>query len=334
MTSQGPAKNRALSFNLIIRFWGKITLMDQQVVGIRFQKFGKIYHFSSSESADLKIGDFAVVETSRGKQLGEIVRIMSESEAEQAGSMKPILRVATPRDLVRRQVWKQKEVEAVNLCRTKLNELRIEGVKIIEAEYTFDGRRLTFLYSSEGDESVDLTALRNQLKAQYRRTRIDLRQIGPRDVAKIIGGMGACGMGKRCCSMFLTEFSPISIRMAKAQGVSLAPSEITGMCGRLRCCLFYEYEHYVEARKDLPREKKRINTPLGEGKVVSVSPLIRHVVVDLDEGGLKEFSLEELQGETHEPEVQPPTTEKVDETSQAKTRSRRAPSRRRRKRRR
>lgn len=321
-------------FNPIVRIWGKITLMSQKIVGIRFQKFGKIYHFSAGNDHDLRIGDFAVVETSRGKQLGEIVQIMDESETEKAGSVKPILRVATPRDLVLRQVWQQKEEEAVELCRAKLKEMNIEGVKIILAEYTFDGRRLTFLYSSEGDESVDLSALRNQLKAQYRRTRIDLRQIGPRDVAKFIGGMGACGMGVRCCSMYLTEFSPISIRMAKAQAVSLAPSEITGMCGRLRCCLNYEYEHYVEARKELPREKKRINTPLGEGKVVSVSPLIRHVVVDLGEDGLKEFSLEELQGEVKKPEEQNPADPQEVKPEQPRTRNRRVPAGRRRKKRR
>jgi cell fate regulator YaaT (PSP1 superfamily) len=282
----------------------------------------------------VKAGDFAVVETSRGKQLGEIVQIMEEADQDRNGSLKPIVRVATPRDLVLRQVWQQKERVAVEFARAKLTDSGIDGVKIIRAEYTFDGKRLTFLYSSEGDESVDLTELRNQLKAQYRRTRIDLRQIGPRDVAKIIGGMGACGMGMRCCSMFLTEFSPISIRMAKAQGVSLAPSEITGMCGRLRCCLFYEYEHYVEARKELPREKKRIPTPLGEGKVVSVSPLIRKVVVDLGEGGLKEFSLEELQGDVEDAEETTNKQSQEEESNEPKRRPRRSSAGRRRKRRR
>jgi cell fate regulator YaaT (PSP1 superfamily) len=308
--------------------------MSQYIIGIRFQKFGKIYHFSAAENTDVKAGDFAVVETSRGKQLGEIVQIMEEADQDRNGSLKPIVRVATPRDLVLRQVWQQKERVAVEFARAKLTDSGIDGVKIIRAEYTFDGKRLTFLYSSEGDESVDLTELRNQLKAQYRRTRIDLRQIGPRDVAKIIGGMGACGMGMRCCSMFLTEFSPISIRMAKAQGVSLAPSEITGMCGRLRCCLFYEYEHYVEARKELPREKKRIPTPLGEGKVVSVSPLIRKVVVDLGEGGLKEFSLEELQGDVEDAEETTNKQSQEEESNEPKRRPRRSSAGRRRKRRR
>lgn len=313
--------------------WGKIAIMNKKIVGIRFQKFGKIYHFNAAEFSDIKLGDFAVVETSRGKQLGEIVQILDESSNERQDSLKSILRIATPRDLVLRQIWKEKEEEAIEICRSKVKELGIEGVKIIEAEYTFDGRRLTLLYSSEGDESVDLTELRKALRGHFRRLRIDLRQIGPRDVAKIIGGMGACGMGNRCCSMYLTEFSPISIRMAKAQGVSLAPSEITGMCGRLRCCLFYEYEQYVEARKELPREKKRISTPLGEGKVISVSPLVQTIMVDLGEVGIKEFTLEELQGkeEAATPEQVPETEEQQPKIR--KRRSQNVPKSRRRRRR-
>lgn len=269
--------------------------MSSSIVGIRFQKIGKIYHFSVPEGTDVQSGDYVVVETSRGRQLGEVIQLVEKTSYKREGSLKPILRVATPRDLVLRQVWEYKEKEAVEACRSKAKELKCEGVKIIDAEYTFDGKRLTYLYNSEGDENVDLTNLRNEMKRLYRRTRIDMRQIGPRDVAKILGGMGACGMNNRCCSKFLVEFSPISIRMAKAQSVSLAPSEITGMCGRLRCCLFYEYQHYVEARRDLPKERKRINTPLGDGKVISVSPLLQRILVDLGEEGLKEFSLEELQ---------------------------------------
>ena len=274
--------------------------MSEKIVGIRFQKFSKIYHFRTSDVNTLISGDYAVVETSRGKQLGEIVQILDQPPKGREGSIKPILRVATPRDLVLKQVWHYKEKEALEACRSKLKELKINGVKIIEAEYTFDGKRLTFLYCSEKEDSVDLSQLRKALKELYRRTKLDFRQVGPRDVAKMIGGMGACGMGIRCCSLFLTDFNPISIRMAKTQGVSLAPSEITGMCGRLRCCLFYEYDHYLEARKELPREKRRIQTPMGEGKVVSVSPLVRKILVDLGEAGMKEFSIEELQEDTHE----------------------------------
>ncbi len=134
------------------------------------------------------------------------------------------------------------------------------------------------------------------MQRRLKDSRVDFRQIGPRDVAKIIGGMGACGLETRCCSMFLSEFSPISIKMAKAQGISLNPQEITGMCGRLRCCLVYEYEQYVEARKQLPKVKKRVVTPLGEGKVVEVNPLRQAVTVLLaDENRRVEFLKHEIE---------------------------------------
>jgi len=276
--------------------------MTITIVGIRFQNIGKIYHFRADHVEDIRSGDYAVVETSRGKQLGEVVEILEEGDKKVKGNLKPISRRATPRDLVLRQVWEYKEKEAVDICRSKLKELNIRGVKIVAAEYTFDGKRLTFMYNSEGDESVDLSKLMKELKNHFRRTKIDMRQIGPRDLAKEIGGMGVCGMGVRCCAMFLTDFQPISIRMAKNQGVSLAPSEITGMCGRLRCCLGYENDTYVEARKSLPREKERIDTPNGEGKVIGVSPLIQTVNVLLEDGKIKEFTMAELKGETISPE--------------------------------
>jgi len=269
--------------------------MDELIVGIRFQKIGKIYHFDSSSYRDIQVGDYAVVETSRGRQLGEVVQILDDPTPPPEGRWKSIQRKATPRDLVLRQIWQKKELEAVINCRAKLAELNIPGVKIVAAEYTFDGSRLSFLYNTEGEGKVDLRKLRQPMQRMYSRTRIEMRQIGPRDVAKIIGGMGACGLEKRCCSMFLTEFSPISIRMAKAQGISLAPSEITGMCGRLRCCLIYEYEQYVEARKQLPKKKKRVETPMGEGRVIDVLPLSSSVIVELRDGSRHEFQHEEIQ---------------------------------------
>ena len=163
------------------------------------------------------------------------------------------------------------------------------------ADYSFDGSRLTIQYSSEAEKKVNLNKLRTALRRTYPRSRVELRQIGPRDVAKILGGMGACGLGSRCCSTFLTEFSPISIKMAKEQRISLTPSEITGMCGRLRCCLVYEYELYVEARKKLPRRKKRVVTPLGEGIVVDIYPLKESVQVELESGGQHEFPHDDIQ---------------------------------------
>lgn len=269
--------------------------MQPFIVGIRFQKVGKIYHFDASSCQDIQVGDFTVVETSRGRQLGEVVQIVKDPTPPPEGSWKPIHHRATPRDLVLRQIWQKKEVEAMINCRAKMSEIGIPGVKIVAAEFTFDGTRLSFLYSTEAEGKVDLRALRNAMQRTYPRSRVEMRQIGPRDVAKILGGMGACGLENRCCSMFLTEFSPISIKMAKEQGISLTPSEITGMCGRLRCCLVYEYEQYVAARKQLPKRGKRVVTPTGEGKVIDTYPLKQSVLVELENGGREEFDQEDLQ---------------------------------------
>jgi cell fate regulator YaaT (PSP1 superfamily) len=265
------------------------------VVGVRFQKVGKIYHFDARKFRDLQTGDFAVVETSRGKQLGEIVQVLDDPSMPPRGTWKPIKRKATPRDLLLRQLWQKKELEAMINCRAKAAEMDIKGVKIVAAEFTFDGQRLSFLYSTETEEKVDLRSLRKAIQRTYQRSRVELRQIGPRDVAKIIGGMGACGLESRCCSIFLTEFSPISIKMAKEQGISLTPSEITGMCGRLRCCLIYEYGQYIEARKQLPKRKKRVITPQGEGKVVDTYPLKDSVLVEVEGVGREEFGRLDIQ---------------------------------------
>jgi len=269
--------------------------MQHHIVGIRFKKVGKIYHFDASKFRDIQRGDFAIVETSRGHQLGEVVQVIDDPSPPPKGKWKPIHHKATPRDLVIRQLWQKKELEAMINCRAKAEELGIEGIKIVAAEFSFDGSRLSFLYSTEADGKVNLKALQKAMRRTYNRSRIDMRQIGPRDVAKIIGGMGACGLESRCCSTFLSEFSPISIKMAKEQRISLSPSEITGMCGRLRCCLIYEYELYVEARKKMPKRKKRVITPAGEGKVIDLYPLKETVLVALDTGVKQEFSHDEIQ---------------------------------------
>jgi cell fate regulator YaaT (PSP1 superfamily) len=138
------------------------------------------------------------------------------------------------------------------------------------------------MFSTETEDKVDLKSLRKDMQKIYPLSQVEMRQIGPRDVAKLLGGMGACGLETRCCSKFLTEFSPISIKMAKEQGISLTPTEITGMCGRLRCCLIYEYENYVAARKELPKRGKRVVTPDGEGKVLDSFPMRNVVLVELD----------------------------------------------------
>jgi cell fate regulator YaaT (PSP1 superfamily) len=273
----------------------KDQVKDTNIVGIRFQPLGKLYHFTFSDEHDLKVGDYVIVTTSRGREMGEIAQFGVGTHLNMKGSLKPIERRATPQDLVMSRFWHRREAEALANCREKAAEINLKGIKINRAEFSYDGSRLSFLYSSEGNEKKNLDQLRRRIQRIYRKSKVELREVGPRDVAKTICGLGACGLEERCCSRFMTEFSPISIRMAKAQGISLNPQEITGMCGRLRCCLLYEYEQYVEARKKLPKKNKRVMTPSGEGKVIDVIPLKAMVVVALDEGIRSEFPLSEIQ---------------------------------------
>ena len=272
--------------------------MQPNIVGIRFTPVGKVYHFDANPAPDLKVGEYVIVETSRGRQIGEVMQLVKDPTPPPEGTWKPIERRASPADLVLRQQWQVKQTEAMINCRARANELELPGVKVVAAEYAFDGARLSFIYSSETEDKVDLKSLKKDMQRLYPETQVEMRQIGPRDVAKILGGMGACGIESRCCSKFLTEFSPISIKMAKEQGISLTPSEITGMCGRLRCCLIYEYEQYVAARKELPKRGKRVVTPAGEGKVLDSFPLRNTILVELDapEGTRtwREFPREEI----------------------------------------
>ncbi len=258
--------------------------MQTNIIGIRFTKIGKIYHFDSADLSDLKTGERVIVDTARGKHLGEIVQVLEEAPPAPEGGWKSVERRATPRDLLLQQSWQAKQTEAMINCRARASELKLKEVKIVTAEYNFDGSRLTFLFSAETEEKVDLKSLKRDMHDLYPNTLIEMRQIGPRDVAKFLGGMGACGIETRCCSKFLTDFSPISIKMAKEQGISLTPNEITGMCGRLRCCLIYEYEQYVAARKTLPKRNKRVVTPKGEGKVVDIIPMSDKIMVLIESG--------------------------------------------------
>ena len=275
--------------------------MKPPIIGVRFTKIGKIYHFDGTAVSDVKVGEHVIVDTSRGKNLGEVAILLKETPpAPDDGGWRRIERRASPRDLLLKQSWQSKQTEAMIECRARASELKLEGVKIVAAEYNYDGSRLAFLFSTESEEKVDLKSLKRDMQNKFPTPTIELRQIGPRDVAKLLGGMGACGLETRCCSQFLTEFSPISIKMAKEQGISLTPSEITGMCGRLRCCLVYEYEQYVAARKELPKRNKRVITPKGEGKVVDIMPMSNTVMVLLDsEPGERNypvaFDREELQ---------------------------------------
>lgn len=269
--------------------------MQPIIVGVRFQDIGKVYHFDASTIEEIQVGDRVIVDTARGHQLGEVTQLVVNPDHPHDGIWKQVERRATPRDLVLRQTWQNKEIEALINCRERVAQLRLHDVKIIAAEFNFDGSRLSFMYNSETEEKVELKSLRQDLGKRYPGSQIEMRQIGPRDVAKVLGGMGACGLEKRCCSKFLTEFSPISIKMAKEQGISLTPAEITGMCGRLRCCLYYEYENYLSARKELPKRGKRVKTPQGEGKVAYVNPITMAIVVDLPETGKTEYMRDEIE---------------------------------------
>ena len=269
--------------------------MQPIIVGVRFQEIGKVYHFDATAIDGIQVGDRVIVDTTRGHQLGEVTQLVANPGHPNDGKWKQVERRATARDLVLRKSWQNKEIEALINCRERAAQLRLHGVKIIVAEFNFDGSRLTIMYNSETEEKIELKSLRQDMGKRYPGSQVDMRQIGPRDVAKVLGGMGACGLEKRCCSKFLTEFSPISIKMAKEQGISLTPAEITGMCGRLRCCLYYEYENYLAARKELPKRGKRVKTPKGEGKVSYINLITMVVVVDLPEIGKVEFTREELE---------------------------------------
>ncbi|MEZ4666614.1 MAG: regulatory iron-sulfur-containing complex subunit RicT [Anaerolineae bacterium] len=252
---------------------------QHSVAGVRFHRVGKLYHFDYSAYPELQLGDYVIVETARGRQMGQVVSFAAADETRRDN--KPIMRLATPRDLILKQHWEFQQDDALNLCKEKAAQLGgFREAKFIAAHYSYDGSMLTFLFTAE--DKINSGKLATELNHEFGETQVELRQIGPRDVAKLLGGFGACGE-TRCCSTFLTDFSPISIKMAKMQGISLNPSEITGMCGRLRCCLVYEYEQYVEARKQLPKRNKRIGTPHGEGKVLDVFPLQDSVSVIVEE---------------------------------------------------
>ncbi|HEY6072397.1 MAG TPA: regulatory iron-sulfur-containing complex subunit RicT, partial [Anaerolineales bacterium] len=195
--------------------------MQPTIIGVRFTRIGKVYHFNSNAVPNVGIGEHVIVDTARGRHLGEVVQLLQEAPHPPEGGWKSVERRATPRDLLLQQSWQSKQTEAMINCRARASELDLKQVKIVAAEYTYDGARLTFLYSTDTEDKVDLKSLRKDMQKLYSNSQVDMRQIGPRDVAKLLGGMGACGLETRCCSKFLTDFSPISIKMAKEQGISL-----------------------------------------------------------------------------------------------------------------
>ncbi len=269
-------------------------MSQSNIISVQFEDVGKNYYFDASRYPYLEPGDPVIVRTSRGLQLAYVSQINLIEEALELNSFKSVERPATPQDLLKRKLLKDKEEEATKRIREHFNASGLSAVKIVSTEYSLDGNRLFILLSSDNSVNYNLKRLHQDIQKMIKDVHLEIRQVGPRDAAKLIRGMGACGLENRCCSMFLTEFSSISIRMAKTQDISLTPSEITGMCGRLRCCLMYEYEQYVDAIKTLPKRKRKVITPMGEGRVVQILPLRQSVIVDVLNIGPREFSKEEL----------------------------------------
>ncbi len=260
------------------------------VIGVRFRNAGKIYYFDPV-NVDLHKGDMVIVETSRGLEIGKVVEEIKEvSKEEVVKPLKKVIRKATKADFFQLEENKRKEEEAFNICLKSIAEHKMD-MKLIRAEYTFDRSKIVFYFIAEG--RIDFRELVKDLASIFQ-TRIELRQIGVRDEAKLIGGMGPCGR-PFCCTTFLEDFESVSIRMAKNQNLSLNPTKISGVCGRLMCCLRFEADTYEEVRSEYPGVGKDVITPDGEGKVVSVNMVKETVQVELKElQSHREFPLEEV----------------------------------------
>ena len=263
-----------------------------KIVGVRFQPVGKIYYFSPA-GLDIKDNDSVIVETSRGIELGKVAIGLHEiNNNELTKPLREVIRIATPEDLQHVKDNHEKEREAFKICTEKIKKHNL-GMKLIEVEYTFDGSKILFYFSAEG--RVDFRELVKDLATVFH-TRIELRQIGIRDESKILGSIGICGR-ELCCSKFLNEFQPVSIKMAKEQGLSLNPTKISGTCGRLMCCLKYEQDAYEDLLRITPRQGAAVMTPQGRGTVEYVSILkgIAKVRIEKEkESTVAEFDVKDL----------------------------------------
>ena len=268
-----------------------------QVVGVTFRTSAKVYYFGPGDYAGLQPGDYVIVETTRGQEAGKIVFPAREvTEEDIPGKLKNILRSATAMDLTQMERYQQREKRALHICRTKVSESGLL-MKMIRAEYNFNGTYLTFYFTAE--KRVDFRSLVKDLAREFK-TRIELRQVGVRDEVKLMGGYGLCGR-PHCCSSWLCEFRPISIRMAKQQNLPLSPMEISGVCGRLLCCLAYENDFYGEVKKRMPRVGQKVDTKQGEGKVVAVNVLQETVTVRLSGDTMTTVALDQLAPQITEP---------------------------------
>lgn len=260
-----------------------------RIVGVRFKRAGRIYYFDPGQHP-LDQNELVIVETSKGTELGKVVIAPTEvAESEVTEPLKPVLRKASPEDVDRLHSFRSREADALAKCKERVRHFDLP-MKLIGAEYNFDGSRLVFTFTAEG--RVDFRQLVRDLAGIFR-TRIELRQVGVRDEAKQLSGYGRCGR-PLCCCAFLDDFSSVSIRMAKEQELPLNPMKISGMCGRLLCCLGYENKAYCELRQELPRVGERVVTPQGEARVVAVNLLKQLVTVDLEDKGLLEVKSSEI----------------------------------------
>lgn len=266
-----------------------------KVVGVRFKKAGKVYYFDN-DGVEIKRGDNVIVETARGLEFGETVLEPRDVEDDTIVTpLKKVIRIATDEDKVRNLENKSKEKDAFNICLQKIEEHKLP-MKLIDVEYTFDNNKIIFYFVADG--RIDFRELVKDLASIFR-TRIELRQIGVRDESKMIGGLGPCGR-QMCCSSFIGDFEPVSIKMAKEQNLSLNPTKISGVCGRLMCCLNYEQKTYEEIRKKTPMIGSIVKTEDGEGEVAENSIIKEAVKVkmkapDSEEIELKPYSIYDVE---------------------------------------
>lgn len=260
------------------------------VVGVRFKKAGKIYYFDPGKM-DIPKDDFVIVETVRGVEFGKVVTARKQvGEHDVVLPLKKVLRIADEKDRLIVEENKIAAKEAYHICCQKVEEHKLD-MKLVNVEYTFDRNKVVFFFTADG--RVDFRDLVKDLASIFR-TRIELRQIGVRDEAKMLGGIGPCGR-MLCCSTFLGDFEPVSIKMAKDQNLSLNPTKISGLCGRLMCCLKYENDEYESAKEMLPDIGQIIKTPSGKGKVVGLNILERVLQIELiEQERVLEYTLDEI----------------------------------------
>ena len=253
------------------------------ICAVRFHHAGSLYHFLVSPNLNLVPDDWVVVETMHGTKVGQIVEIGCDlPPGIKVDDLKSVLRRATGFDMARRRMLVKRAERLLEAVQEEIKQLRHKEVKAVSAEYTLDGDKVIIFYRGNLSSS-DHTELRQRITSNMG-GQVELHSVGPRDEAKLLGGYGVCGE-RRCCARFLTDFKAISIHMAKDQAISLAPTDITGMCGRLRCCLDYEHEVYQEASKGFPRRKARVQTDLGLGRVIDWDVLKGEIVVEIPPTG-------------------------------------------------